>query len=110
VGDLLHFNQDTAGKLFFADLSLKDQEKYAKALRPMRARKEDIILPKRPDTREYAIIGLNDLVLNPDWQEARAEITIGEDAIIPMESGHSPFLSHPEELGKVIFGIMQDHT
>ncbi len=93
----------TATELFFSDVP-RDLVAWAVArLRPQcyRVMQEPTPLDAWPAVPSSYIVCRDDRALNPDWARAVARDRLGVEPI-EIDGGHSPFLSRPAELARLI--------
>jgi pimeloyl-ACP methyl ester carboxylesterase len=93
----------TATELFFHDAPAAVSRWATQRLRPQsyRVMSETTPLTAWPDVESRAIVCRDDRALNPDWVRAAANERLG---VTPVElaGGHSPFLTRPNELARVL--------
>ncbi len=97
----------TATELFFHDVPRSiarwaTDRLRAQAYRPMI---ETTPLAVWPDVACSSIACADDRAINPDWVRAAARHRLGVEAV-ELRGGHSPFLSRPAELARVINGLL----
>ena len=104
--DVWMIGPNTATELFFHDVP-PDLVRWAtQRLRPQSYRvvNETTPLTGWPDVDCRSIVCRDDRAINPDWVRAAARDRLGIEAI-EIEGGHSPFLTRPAELARVIDSI-----
>jgi pimeloyl-ACP methyl ester carboxylesterase len=101
---------DTAKELFFQDVAPELADRAVARLQPQGSLPLDEVTPLEawPDVPVSSIVCRDDRAVDPDWGRAAARDRLG---IRPVEidGGHSPFLSRPVELGRVIDAIIRGH-
>jgi len=101
--DVWMVGPNTATELFFHDAPAAVARWATQRLRPQsyRVMSETTPLTAWPDVESRAIVCRDDRALNPDWVRAAANERLG---VTPVEiaGGHSPFLTRPNELARVI--------
>lgn len=97
---------DTASELFFGDLSADLTLWATQRLRAQcyRVLSEPTPLAAWPDVERASIVCAADRAINPEWVRAAARDRLGVGAI-ELPGGHSPFLSRPAELARIIDSI-----
>jgi pimeloyl-ACP methyl ester carboxylesterase len=97
----------TATELFFHDAPRSVAEWACKRLRPQAYRIfiEPSPLTSWPDVESRSIVCRDDRAINPDWVRAASRERLGVEAI-EMEGAHSPFLTRPAELARVLDGFV----
>jgi pimeloyl-ACP methyl ester carboxylesterase len=94
---------NTARQMFFSDVPA-DLARWATArLRPQCYRMMIEVTPLTawPAAPSASIVCADDRTTNPDWIRAAARKRLGADAV-ELPGGHSPFLSRPVELARLI--------
>jgi pimeloyl-ACP methyl ester carboxylesterase len=110
VGEgLTMFDTQLAKDLFFNDCSPEIQEWAANRLRPQRRSAVEPVLRNWPSVPQDYVVCSDDLVVNPEWSRYASTNWLG---IQPIEfpSGHSPFLSKPQQLATMLISLaIQDY-
>jgi pimeloyl-ACP methyl ester carboxylesterase len=104
--DVWKIGPNTATELFFHDAT-PDIARWATGnLRPQSYRVMNEISPLTswPDVRVASIVCRDDRALNPDWVRTAARERLGVEAI-ELDGGHSPFLTRPAELARLLDGL-----
>ncbi|MBJ7593771.1 MAG: alpha/beta hydrolase [Candidatus Dormibacteraeota bacterium] len=91
---------DTAAARMYPDCS-RPQSDWAFAQLRRQARLDPIPAPFGP--RDVVIATLQDAAVDPDWQ-IRTARTHGA-RVIELDSGHSPFLTQPDELANILSSL-----
>jgi pimeloyl-ACP methyl ester carboxylesterase len=93
----------TATEIFFQDASPAIAEWATARLRPQSYHVMDEVTPlvSWPEVESRAIVCADDRALNPDWFRAAARAELGAEAA-EIAGGHSPFLTRPTELARMI--------
>jgi pimeloyl-ACP methyl ester carboxylesterase len=101
--DVWMVGPNTATELFFQDATAKVARWATHRIRPQayRIMNETTPLASWPDVESRAIVCRDDRALNPEWVRAAARERLGVEAI-EIGGGHSPFLTRPAELAKVL--------
>ena len=101
--DVWMIGPNTATKLFYHDTPAAVARWATKRLRPQsyRVLQEVSPLTAWPDVERSSIVCREDRAINPEWVRTAARERLGVDAI-ELAGGHSPFLSRPSELARVI--------
>lgn len=110
LGDhLLRIGPNTAKELFFPDVSRDLADRAVRLLRPQGTRILDEVTPLAawPDVLASYIVCRDDRSVDADWGRQAARRRLGIEPV-EVDGGHSPFLSRPEELGRVIDGLIRD--
>jgi pimeloyl-ACP methyl ester carboxylesterase len=94
---------NTATELFFHDAPAAVARWATQRLRPQsyRVMNEMTPLTAWPAVESRAIVCRDDRALNPDWVRAAARERLGVEPV-ELAGGHSPFLTRPNELARVI--------
>ncbi len=97
---------NTATELFFHDAPATTARWATKRLRPQSYRifGETTPLASLPDVDSRSIVCRDDRALNPEWVRAASRERLGVEAI-EMEGGHSPLLTRPTELARVLHSL-----
>ena len=93
----------TASELFYADVAAETRDWALERLRPQCY---DVIhevtpLTAWPDVKSQVIVCEDDRAINPEWVRSAARQRLGVEAV-PIQGGHSPFLTRPAELADLI--------
>jgi pimeloyl-ACP methyl ester carboxylesterase len=109
--DVWQIGPTTATKLFFHDASADDA---AWASSRLRAQCYQVIgevspLEAWPSVPSSYIVCRGDRAMNPEWGRRAAAERLGTTAI-EIDGGHSPFLTRPAELARVIASILADDS
>jgi pimeloyl-ACP methyl ester carboxylesterase len=101
--DVWMVGPNTATELFFHDAPAAAARWATQRLRPQSYRVMNEITPLTtwPDVESRSIVCRDDRALNPDWIRAASRERLGVEAI-EMAGAHSPFLSRPGELARVL--------
>ena len=101
--DVWMIGPNTATELFYHDVPAATARWATQRLRPQsyRVLAETTPLTAWPDVERASIVCREDRAINPDWVRLAARERLGVDAI-EIGGGHSPFLSRPSELAKVL--------
>ena len=94
---------NTATELFFHDAPAEVARWATDRLRPQAytALNETTPLASWPDVECRSIVCRDDRAINPDWVRQAARERLGTEAI-EMDGSHSPFLTRPAELARVL--------
>lgn len=97
------FDKKLIRQIFMPDVDKTTQDWAISKWRPQRRTEQEPLLAEWPDVPQEYIVCSEDLVLNPEWQRKMA-LKLG---IKPTEiqDGHSPFLSRPRELAKLLVDL-----
>ena len=98
---------NTATEIFFHDASPDIARWAAARLRPQSYGVMDEVTPLEswPDVESRAIVCADDRALNPDWFRAVARTELGAVAS-EIGGGHSPFMTRPAELARLIVTLI----
>jgi pimeloyl-ACP methyl ester carboxylesterase len=101
--DVWMIGPNTATELFYHDVPAATARWATQRLRPQsyRVLAETTPLTAWPDVERASIVCREDRAINPDWVRLAARERLGVDAI-ELGGGHSPFLSRPSELARVL--------
>ncbi len=104
--DVWMVGPNTATELFFDDATPAMARWATQRLRPQSygVMKEVTPLVAWPDVESRSIVCRDDRALNPVWVRAAARERLGVDPI-ELPGGHSPFLTRPAELARVLDSI-----
>jgi pimeloyl-ACP methyl ester carboxylesterase len=105
--DVWMVGPNTATEIFFHDAS-PDVASWATArLRPQAygALKEVTPLQAWPDVESRSIVCTDDRAINPVWVRSAARDRLGTDAV-EIGGGHSPFMTRPAELARLIDSLV----
>lgn len=104
--DVWMIGPNTATELFYHDTPAAVARWATKRLRPQsyRVLQEVSPLTAWPDVERSSIVCREDRAINPEWVRTAARERLGVDAI-ELAGGHSPFLSRPSELARVLDGL-----
>lgn len=93
----------TATELFYHDAPAAVARWATQRLRPQAYRVLQEVTPLQawPDVRSSSIVCRDDRAINPAWVRAAARERLGVDPI-ELEGGHSPFLTRPADLARII--------
>lgn len=103
-GDMTKYDDNMARRLFFSELSEEMREWAVSKLRPQRRSQDEPRLQSWPDLPQEYIVCTGDRVLNPEWSYYMARNRLGIEPI-KLHGGHSPFLSRPKELAKLLVDL-----
>lgn len=101
--DVWTIGQATATELFYHDAQPAVARWATARLRPQcyRVMSEVTPLVEWPDVACRSIVCREDRALNPEWARTAARERLGVDAV-EIDGGHSPFLTRPAELARLI--------
>ncbi len=101
--DVWMIGPNTATELFYHDAPAPVARWATQRLRPQsyRVLAETTPLTAWPDVERASIVCREDRAINPDWVRVAARERLGVDAI-ELGGGHSPFLSRPTELARML--------
>jgi pimeloyl-ACP methyl ester carboxylesterase len=104
--DVWMVGPNTATELFFPDAPAKVARWATQRLRPQayRVLSETTPLTAWPDVDRQSILCREDRTINPAWVRAAALERLGVQAV-ELEGGHSPFLTRPAELARVLHSL-----
>jgi pimeloyl-ACP methyl ester carboxylesterase len=104
--DVWMIGPNTATELFYHDTPAAVARWATQRLRPQSYRVLDEITPLAawPDVERSSIVCREDRAINPEWVRTAARERLGVDAI-ELVGGHSPFLSRPSELARILDGL-----
>jgi pimeloyl-ACP methyl ester carboxylesterase len=93
----------TATELFFHDAPRSLAEWATRRLRPQAYRIFNELSPLTswPDVESRSIVCRDDRAINPDWVRTASRERLGVEAI-EIDGAHSPFLTRPAELAKLL--------
>ncbi len=96
----------TATELFFHDATPAVARWATLRTRPQsyRVMNETTPLTSWPDVESRSIVCRDDRALNPEWVRSAARERLGVEAI-EIGGGHSPFLTRPAELARVLHSL-----
>ncbi len=105
--DVWMIGPDTATELFYSDVPPATARWATRRLRAQcyRALSETTPLAAWPDVARASIVCRDDRAINPDWVRAAAHDRLGVEAV-EIAGGHSPFLSRPAELARLIDSLV----
>jgi hypothetical protein len=92
--------------LFYHDCDPADTARAVARLRPQGAgpMREPSPLERWPDVERSYILCRDDRVIRPEWARRAAHEQLGVEAV-ELPGSHSPFLSRPAELARVLAGL-----
>jgi hypothetical protein len=101
--DVWMVGPNTATELFFHDAPAAVARWATQRLRPQsyRVLTETTPLTAWPDVECRSIVCRDDRAVNPEWVRSAARERLGVDPI-ELGGGHSPFLTRPSELGRLL--------
>jgi pimeloyl-ACP methyl ester carboxylesterase len=101
--DVWMIGPNTATELFYHDIPAATARWATQRLRPQsyRVMAEKTPLVEWPDVPRASIVCREDRAINPDWVRDAARERLGVEAV-ELAGGHSPFLSRPAELAKLL--------
>jgi len=101
--DVWAVGPNTATELFFQDASPAAARWATRRLRPQsyRVMNETTPLVAWPEVESRSIVCRDDRALNPDWARVASRDRLGVEPI-ELDGGHSPFLTRPAELARVL--------
>ena len=101
--DVWMIGPDTATELFFHDAEPELARWATERLRPQSYGflSETTPLKAWPDVDSRSIVCRDDRAINPDWVRTAARERLGVEAV-EIDGGHSPFLTRPAELARLI--------
>jgi pimeloyl-ACP methyl ester carboxylesterase len=101
--DVWMVGPSTATGLFFHDADPATAAWAVARLRPQcyRVMSEMTPLAEWPDVACRAIVCRDDRAINPEWGRIAARDRLGVDAV-ELDGGHSPFLTRPAELARLL--------
>lgn len=101
--DVWMIGPHTATELFYHDTPAPTARWATQRLRPQsyRVLAETTPLTAWPEVERASIVCREDRAINPDWVRTAARERLGVDAI-ELGGGHSPFLSRPSELARIL--------
>lgn len=104
--DVWMIGPNTATELFYHDVPASTARWATKRLRPQSYRmlQEASPLTDWPDVERSSIVCRDDRAINPEWVRMASRERLGVDAI-ELGGGHSPFLSRPSELARILDGL-----
>ena len=104
--DVWSIGPATATELFYRDVPPDLAAWATSRLRPQcyRVFAEPSPLEAWPPCPADSIVWGDDRAINPAWGRAAARSRLGVDAL-EIDGGHSPFLTRPEELARMLDGI-----
>ena len=104
--DVWMIGPNTATELFYHDVPAAVARWATQRLRPQsyRVLKETTPMTAWPDVERSAIVCREDRAINPEWVRTAARERLGVDAI-ELAGGHSPFLSRPSDLARILDGL-----
>ena len=102
-GDVWTIGPATATELFLHDVPADRAAWAASRLRPQcyRVMSEITPLESWPDVKAASIVCADDRAINPDWVRSAARNRLGVEPV-ELPGSHSPFLTRPAELARVI--------
>ena len=105
--DVWMVGPNTATELFFHDASPDVARWATDRLRPQsyRVMKEITTLTEWPDVESHSIVCRDDRALNPDWVRSAARDRLKTEAV-EIDGAHSPFLTRPAELARLLDGLI----
>lgn len=104
--DVWMVGPDTATEVFFQDAPPDIASWATGHLRPQsyRVMNESSPLSSWPAVPSASIVCRDDRAINPDWVRKAAQERLGVEAI-ELDGGHSPFLTRPAELARLLDGL-----
>jgi pimeloyl-ACP methyl ester carboxylesterase len=104
--DVWMIGPNTATELFFHDMTPAAARWATSRLRPQayRVMHEPSPLAVWPDVDVISIVCREDRAINPDWVRSAARDRLGVEAI-EIAGGHSPFLTRPADLARLLDGV-----
>jgi hypothetical protein len=104
--DVWMIGPNTATELFYHDVPAATTRWATQRLRPQsyRVMAEITRLADWPDVERASIVMREDRAINPEWVRLAARERLGVDAI-ELAGGHSPFLSRPVELARLLHDL-----
>ena len=107
VGDgLTIFDKQSAKELFFHDCPPEIQTWAADTLRLQRRFKDEPILDVWPKVPQDYIVCNDDKIVNPEWSRYAVNNWLHAN-LIEFPSGHSPFLSKPQQLAALLISLAE---
>jgi pimeloyl-ACP methyl ester carboxylesterase len=105
--DVWMVGPNTATELFFHDAPPSVAAWARNRLRPQSYRifSELSPLTEWPDVESRSIVCRDDRAINPDWVRAAARDRLGVEAI-EIDGAHSPFLTRPAELARILDALV----
>ena len=105
--DVWMVGPNTATELFFQDAPAAVSRWATQRLRPQSYRVMNEISPLTswPDVESRSIVCREDRALNPEWVRAAARERLGVEAV-EIDGGHSPFLTRPAEVAKLLDSLL----
>jgi hypothetical protein len=99
---------DTATELFFHDASAEVASWATKRLRPQSYAVMNEVTPLAswPAVDARTIVCTDDHAINPDWVRSASRERLGLDAV-EIGGGHSPFLTRPAELARLLHTLAE---
>lgn len=101
------FDKHTAESVFYPDCHPTLKEWASRRLRPQLRADEKPVMSEWPDVSQEYILCTKDEVVSPRWSRYATEKWLNIQPI-EIESGHSPFLSRPQELAKLLISLAQN--
>jgi pimeloyl-ACP methyl ester carboxylesterase len=100
---------NTARELFFNDVP---DEVTSWAIERLQPQCYDVMnevtpLTAWPDVQSSVIVCGGDHAINPEWVRSAARDRLGTEAV-EIRGGHSPFMSRPRELARIIHSLISD--
>ena len=107
--DVWMIGPNTATEIFFSDASASDARWATARLRPQcyRVMSETTPLDAWPAVESSSIVCRDDHAIDPAWVRSAARRRLGTEAI-ELDGGHSPFLTRPTELARVLDRLTRD--
>lgn len=104
--DVWMVGPNTAAELFFHDAPAAVARWATQRLRPQAYRVLTEITPLTawPDVACQSIVCRDDRAINPDWVRSAARERLGVEAL-ELGGGHSPFLTRPTELARLLHSL-----
>jgi len=101
--DVWRVGPKTATELFFHDASPEIARWATERLRPQSYRVMNEVTPlaEWPDIASQVIVCRDDRAINPDWVRTAARERLGVEPV-EIDGGHSPFLTRPAELARLL--------
>lgn len=106
IEDMTMYDPEHAKEMFYHDCPPDVQTRAADQLRPQRRSEDEPSLDMWPEVPQEYIVCTNDRIVNPDWARYVSRHWLGVEPI-EIESGHSPFLSVPHDLAKLVLTLSE---
>lgn len=102
--NLTRFDPEVAKQLFYNECSESTKDWAVAKLRPQKRSNNEPPLKAWPNIPTEYIICTNDLVVRPEWSEYSVRNWLQIEPTY-LKSDHSPFLSHPKELARMLLEL-----